>query len=282
MARHRDDRQRRNSNVNALAELGLVSAGIIHEVKNSLQGVANALFLLEQERSLSSEAREQVTIARRELSRAFDVSAQTLALVREEHPVAMSVTDVLEEVLNTYAAKIAYKQMTVQKRYEFTGEIQSNPGAIRHVFANIVVNALESAPSETGKLVIHTSASCECKGRKTPGVQIDFVDNGPGIPEKDKKRIFDPLFSTKTGKGSGLGLWVTRRLVLKQNGRIRLLGSGEGINSGTCFSVFLPRVPRLGGRTSKQCPSCGPKPRAQGELNTGQLQSVSHRDRRAA
>jgi signal transduction histidine kinase len=243
MDRHPNHQHCAIGNVRALAELGLVSAGIIHEVKNALQGVANALFLLDQERSLSSIAREQITLARRELSRAFDVSAQTLALVREENPVAVSVTEMLEEVLNTYAPKIAHKQITVERQYEFTGEIQGSPGAIRHVFSNIIVNALEAVPRETGKLVIHTSASCESKSRKAPEVQIDFADNGPGIPEKDKEKIFDPLFTTKKGKGSGLGLWVTRRLVLKQNGRLRLLRSSKGTTSGTCFSVILPRAP---------------------------------------
>jgi len=234
--------QPQNQNMNALAELGLASAGIIHEVKNSLQSVANALLLLENEPGLSPHSRQLVAIARSELSRTFDVSTQSLALVREETPVAVSMTKVLEEVLNTYAAKIAHKQITVETHYEFNGMIQGNPGAIRQMFSNIVVNALESAPRETGKLLIHTHARREkSRGGEVPGVQIEFADNGPGIPNEIRERIFEPLFSTKQGKGSGLGLWVTHRLVLKQNGWLRLLGSTEGIHSGTCFSIFLPQ-----------------------------------------
>ena len=233
--------QLRNLNMNALAELGLASAGIIHEVKNSLQSVANALLLLENEPGLSPHARELVAIARDELSRTFDVSIQSLALVREETPVTVSLTNVLEEVLNTYDVKIVHKQITVERRYEFNGMIQGNPGAIRQMFSNIVLNALESAPRETGKLLIHTYA---CPGKsgdgEVPGVQIEFADNGPGIPDEIRGRIFEPLFSTKQGKGSGLGLWVTHRLVLQQNGWLRLLGSNEGVHSGTCFSIFLP------------------------------------------
>jgi len=232
--------QQSNQNMSALAELGLASAGIIHEVKNSLQSVANALLLLENEPGLSPHSRQLVAIARNELSRTFDVSAQSLALVREETPVTVSMTKVLEEVLNTYAAKIAHKQITVERRYEFNGMIQGNPGAIRQMFSNIVVNALESAPRESGKLLIYTHASRgKSGGGEVPGVQIEFADNGPGIPNEIRERIFEPLFSTK-GKGSGLGLWVTHRLVLKQHGWLRLLGSNEGVHSGTCFSIFLP------------------------------------------
>jgi signal transduction histidine kinase len=236
-----DQPQIGNPNANALLELGILSAAIIHEVKNSLQGAANALFLLDCDRNLSREARERVAIARRELSRAFDISKQTLSLIREEHPVAVSITDILEEVLQSYAEKIAYKHITMERRYEFNEKIQGNPGAIRQVFADIVLNALESVPFYTGKLVIHTSACIRSRGGSARGVQVVFADNGPGIPAEYKRKVFEPLFSTKRGKGSGLGLWVAARLVRQQNGHIRMHTRSTTINTGSCFSVFLPR-----------------------------------------
>ena len=237
-------RQERPSGpVNALEELGLFSAGIMHEIKNALQGIANALFLLAGEPSLTPRVRERVEIARRELSRAFEVSTQTLALAREEDQEALSVADLLEEVLSTHSVKTAYKHFKVERQYEFAGKIQGSPGAMRQVFSNIVLNALESAPFETGKLVIHTYARRNSKNGKTPGVQIDFADNGPGIPDQNKNKVFQPLFSTKHGKGAGLGLWVAHRLVLQQHGQISLVSKSEGVNSGTCFSVFLPLSP---------------------------------------
>jgi two-component system, NtrC family, sensor kinase len=236
-------RQAQSGNVNALAELGLFSAAIMHEIKNALQGVADALFLLAGERSLSSEAREGVALASRELSRAFEVSAQTLALARKEDPVPLSLIGLLEQALGTYSAKSAYKQFRVERQYEFAGQIQGSPGALRQVFSNIILNALESAPFQTGKLVIHMYESRSSAKGKTPGVQIDFADNGPGIPDRNKVKIFEPLFSTKNGKGAGLGLWVAHRLVLQQHGQIRLVSRSKGMNCGACFSVFLPLRP---------------------------------------
>src|SRR5689334_14260039 len=144
MRKHRQQAPSRN--VHALAELGLFSAGLMHEIKNALQAIANALFLLSEERSLTPTIRQEVAIARRELSRALDLSAQTLALTREENPVALCLGDLLEEVLSTYSAKTAYKHFTVERQYEFDGKIQGSPDAIRQVFSNIVLNALESAP----------------------------------------------------------------------------------------------------------------------------------------
>jgi signal transduction histidine kinase len=235
----------KDEDVHALAQVGLFSAGIIHEVKNALQGIANALFLLDSDQDLKPRARGWIADARRELSRAIDVSRETLALVREEIAVPVRITDILDNVLTAYAGKIDYKGVTVERRYEFHETIQADPGAVRQVFANIVLNALESVPNRAGKLTIHTRACHVGKGgnvrrvNAVRGVRILFADNGPGIPEQNKDKVFEPLFSTK-GKGAGLGLWITQQLVRKQHGGLRLRSSSKRCSSGTCFSVFLP------------------------------------------
>lgn len=240
------NRRFRDEDVRALAEVGLLSAGIIHEVKNALQGIANALFLLDREQDLKPRAREWIGIARRELSRAFDVSRDTLALVREENAVPVRITDILEDVLSTYAAKIDYKGVIIDRRYEFRETICADPGAVRQIFSNIVLNTLESLPGRGGKLTIHTRACHVGDGRNARrtkavrGVRILFADNGPGIPAENRRKVFEPLFSTKEGKGSGLGLWITEQLVRKQHGGLRLRSSDNPSSSGTCFSVFLP------------------------------------------
>lgn len=232
---HHDESIRHN-----LAELGLISASVIHEVKNALQGIGNALFLLEQDPSLKPRAREWITSAQRELSRAVTASRQTLALVRQESPMQVSVTGILDEVLEAYATKAAYKGITIERRYKFSGKIEANEGAVREVFTNLVLNALEAAPRHGGKLAVHTSASSHTNGKEVAGVRISFADNGPGIPDKYKRKVFEPLFSTKKGKGTGLGLWVSDRLVHQQHGALRLESTANGRSSGSCFSVFLP------------------------------------------
>lgn len=223
-----------------LAELGLVSASIIHEVKNALQGIANALFLLEHDQSIGPKSREWIAVAQRELSRAFDASRQTLSLVRAEAPGQVSVSRLLDEVLDAYAGKAAYKRVTIERRFDFQGEIQADPGSIREVFANIVLNALESLPARGGRLLVRTSARRRSNGRHVAGVQIAFADNGPGIPDKNKKKIFEPLFSTKKGKGTGLGLWVCMQLVRQHHGNLSLLSKTRRAGAGCCFLIFLP------------------------------------------
>ncbi|HEU4415105.1 MAG TPA: HAMP domain-containing sensor histidine kinase, partial [Candidatus Angelobacter sp.] len=184
----------KSQDIHALAQVGLASAGIVHEIKNALQGIANALFLLETEKDMSPKAREWIAVAHRELSRAFDVSRETMALVREENRVPVQVTEVLEDVLGNYAGKIAYKGVTIERRFDFCESIKADPGAVRQVFANIILNALECTPKHTGRLTIRTRASCQVNGSKVRGVRIVFLDNGPGIPDAHKKKVFQPLF----------------------------------------------------------------------------------------
>jgi len=248
MHQQSEDQQLQEKNVHDLAEVGLLSAGIIHEVKNALQGVANALLLLDHEQGLRPKARTWIADARRELSRAIEVSHETLALVREESVSPVRVHDVLENVLDAYVEKIRYKGVRVERRYEFHETIQADPGGVRQVFANIILNALESAPQQAGKLTIHTSpfqkrnwTTGSVPENDVRGVRIVFADNGPGIPEQNREKVFEPLFSTKKGKGTGLGLWMTQRLVRKQHGSVHLRSTcSEKRQSGTCFSVFLP------------------------------------------
>jgi signal transduction histidine kinase len=224
----------------SLAEIGLAAASIIHEVKNSLQGIGNALFLLEHDQSQGPKARKWIATARLELSRAIDASRQTLALVRQEAPLPVSISKLLDEVLDTYSGKVEYKGVTIDRRYKFNGDIEANAGAVREVFANIVLNALEAVSCRTGRLAIHTSAWSRVNGKEIAGVRIVFADNGPGIPHKHRKKIFEPLFSSKNGKGTGLGLWVCEKLVQQHRGELRLLAKFQGVSTGCCFSVFLP------------------------------------------
>jgi signal transduction histidine kinase len=73
-------------------------------------------------------------------------------------------------------------------------------------------------------------------------VSLSVADNGPGIPTRNRQKLFEPFFTTKGEKGTGLGLWVTRGIVEKQGGAIRVRSVASGDRHGTIFSVFFPAV----------------------------------------
>jgi signal transduction histidine kinase len=110
------------------------------------------------------------------------------------------------------------------------------PGQLSQVFSNLIRNAAEAAPPDSEVVVrvmsIHRGGHA--------GARVTIHDRGPGIPENILENLFDPFFTTKGLKGSGLGLWVSRTLVVRHHGTIRFRTSCRVGASGTTFEVFLP------------------------------------------
>jgi signal transduction histidine kinase len=120
--------------------------------------------------------------------------------------------------------------------------IRGFPGQLRQIFSNLVRNAAEAAPQGT-EVVVRVRSVCR-KGRE--GARVTIHDHGHGIPVEVRTQLFDPFFTTKELKGSGLGLWVSKNLIMKHNGTIRFRTSTREGASGTTFEVFLP-VPGASG-----------------------------------
>ena len=109
--------------------------------------------------------------------------------------------------------------------------ISADPGALNQVFLNLIKNAVDAFEDRPGKIVVRA----ESKGQS---IQIEFRDNGPGIPESIRSQIFEPFFTTKSaGKGTGLGLSISRQIVENHGGSLEVNCPDSG---GTVFVVSLP------------------------------------------
>lgn len=129
--------------------------------------------------------------------------------------------------------KHQFKEKGIQVIKDFDPEmplVKVFPGQINQVWTNLLDNAIDAIPATGGILKVHTYV------RNNKAV-VDLIDNGPGIPEEVMGKIFDPFFTTKeVGKGTGMGLEITRRIVLKHHGEINVKSKpGE-----TIFTVCLP------------------------------------------
>jgi PAS domain S-box-containing protein len=223
-----------------LAVSGQLVAAAAHELKNPMEAMINALYLLQHNPSLDDAALKCLAILREELDRMQVVVSHTLGLYRESAaPEVVKLSEVLDAVVDFYAHKIRHKQIGIHKRYDFSGVIKAVPGEIRQVFTNLVVNALEAVPFG-GKVIIHTSAGQNWDEATCKGVRVIVADNGPGIRPEHRQSICEPFFTTKGNKGSGLGLWVSKGFVEKHGGSIRVRSSVQPGKSGTVFAVFLP------------------------------------------
>jgi two-component system NtrC family sensor kinase len=123
---------------------------------------------------------------------------------------------------------------TVAVSFDLTGNgvLECVPDELHQALGNLIQNAAEAAPQQGGQLVI--------EGHQTVGgLEVSVTDNGQGIAQDDRQRIFEPFFSTKgPGRGMGMGLTITRRVIAAAGGEIALETPPGG---GVRFVVRLPR-----------------------------------------
>jgi PAS domain S-box-containing protein len=227
-------------NSERLAATGRLAASIAHEINNPLEAVTNLLYLLEQNKSLDDSARGYATMAQEEVSRVAHIARQTLGFYRDSTRIeAVQVSRLVDEVVGLFAAKVRTNEVDLRKELEADAPIDAFPGELRQVFSNLLANALD-AVGKKGKLRIRIYPARNLRNRSQRGVRVTIADNGPGISPDVVERIFEPFFTTKGAKGTGLGLWVTRGIIEKHSGTIRVWSSTRAGKSGTVFSVFLP------------------------------------------
>jgi signal transduction histidine kinase/GAF domain-containing protein len=218
-----------------LAATGRLAATIAHEINNPLEAVTNLIYLSKTDPGVPSPIQHLLHIADSELSRVSQIAQQTLGFYRDTtRPVDINLTQLLEGVVNLFSRKMEYKKLHCTLDLATDLHIFGLQGEIRQVFSNLVVNAIDA--SSNGLIQLRARRRTH-NGR--PGVSVLVSDHGTGIPVSARPQVFFPFFTTKQSVGTGLGLWVTRGIVEKQGGTIRVRTSTE-LPSGTVFRVFLP------------------------------------------
>lgn len=223
-----------------LAATGRLAASIAHEINNPLEAVTNLVYLAQKQ---PANVKAYLQLADQELDRIAQITKNTLGFYRDSaSPVEMDVAKVVEEVLALYSRKLKFKKIVLRPEYEEGIKLVGNPGEIRQIFANLIANAIEALSAE-GCLTIRASQVRAANGFSRDGVRVTFMDNGTGVSPDQMKKIFEPFYTTKKDVGTGLGLWLTRGLVEKHQGSLRVRSSIQPGRTWTAFSVFLPERP---------------------------------------
>jgi two-component system NtrC family sensor kinase len=216
-----------------MAELGRLSAGIIHEINTPLSVIAAASQMILCEKDLSELVTEMVERIHQEVQRLSQLTRGILSFSREDSPDGEAdVNRILHEV-------VTFLKYEIQKRSILVNEdfaprlplIDGNPNLLKQIFLNLVVNALQ-AMGNGGRLFLDTSLT------DNDMILVRIRDTGAGIPRNVLARIFDPFFTTKEqGEGTGLGLFITRKNVEHLGGRIEVESREK---EGTCFTLMFP------------------------------------------
>jgi signal transduction histidine kinase len=240
-----------------LATTGRLAATIAHEINNPLEAVANLIYLLEMDTRLSPEAREHARVAQRELGRVSHIAKQTLSFYRDSgKPGKFDVATAVKEVIDLYGPKARARNLRIELlNPDAEIAIQGYLGELRQVMSNLLLNAIDASPD--GAKIVVRAKQTRAAGRA--GVRITFADRGPGIPRDLLGKLFQPFFTTKEQRGTGLGLWVALGIVTRHGGNIQIASSTRDVRHGTCVSVWLPAeatdVPYSGRRRFEQVES---------------------------
>jgi PAS domain S-box-containing protein len=222
-----------------LAAAGRLAASISHEINNPLESVTNLLYLLQGEKGLSADGEKFLQTAQAELARISHIANQTLRFYRQSsRPTVTDPKDVLDSVISLYDRRLKDAQVVIDRQYRAVTPITAFAGELRQVFANLVGNALDAIGSD-GRIVLRQRPATEWStGRK--GVRISVGDTGHGMNPETMHRLFEPFYSTKGITGTGLGLWVSKGLVEKHSGTMKVRSNQNPECHGTVFSIFLP------------------------------------------
>lgn len=231
-----------------MAAIGETVASLSHSIKNILQGLRGGADVVEigLTKSDLDTARNGWGILRRNLDRVSALTMNMLAFGRKLQ-LELELTQ-----LNKIAQDCAelFEQQCAERHIALIVDadpemppIAVDPSLIHQALMNLLSNAIEAAPNDTGAVTVRVSfhesrPNTNTPGAKTrPAVTISVIDNGPGIPEDKLAWIFEPFNTTKGLKGTGLGLAVTKRIVYEHKGRMRVESTP---GQGSIFRIILP------------------------------------------
>jgi two-component system NtrC family sensor kinase len=222
-----------------LSALGVLAAGIAHEINNPAAVILGNLELLESE--LGEAARPvagEIELIEQQVERIRRIVTGLLQFARPApEPGATTEVDVgraVEEVLPLVSHAFKKKSVVLHTRFGATRTVRVNVYELEQVLINLLLNAVNAVP-EGG--IVHV----ETTDWERRGVLLRVRDNGEGIPRERITRLFDPFFTTDPRRGSGLGLWVSYALVRRYGGKITVKSK---VGQGSVFTVWLLREPK--------------------------------------
>jgi signal transduction histidine kinase len=214
-----------------LATLGELAAGLAHEIRNPLAGIAGVMEIIGQDLPASSPGRQVLQEVQQEIHHIDKIISDLLDYARPK-PAQFRSADLFATAERAVAlARQQVRSRPIQVRLTQEGELPPvvhDPGQIQQVLLNLLINSIQAMNGQ-GSVTV-------AMGREGDQVLARVKDTGQGIAPKDLDKLFRPFFTTK-GQGTGLGLSLARRIVENHGGRIEVESTP---GQGTEFKVWLP------------------------------------------
>lgn len=230
--------------VEKMATVGRLAAGIAHEINNPLQMITNQAgwigeLLPDEDPALiknMDEYRKAVEQIKHHVNRAGAITHRLLGFSRKmsTEKELVQINELIEETISFVCREAGYNNISIVKNLaENLPATMTDGSQLQQVLLNLINNGID-AVGQGGAIEIRTEVSAENK------LLLEFADNGPGIRPENIKQIFDPFFTTKDpGKGTGLGLYISYDIIQKLGGSMTVANRESG---GAVFTVELPVI----------------------------------------
>ncbi len=219
--------------------MGEIAAGFAHELNNPLGIVLGFAQELLSETFPSDPRYRDIKIIEQETARCSEVVKNLLNFARPQ-PMKIATTPI-DQVIDTSLSLLKLKLKN--NRIKLAKTVSPNLPLVnvdryqmQQVFINIMVNAIQAMP-QGGNLRIKVYPDNQSEPEASPMVTVQISDTGSGIPEEHLSRVFDPFFSTKLRKGTGLGLTICHQIINAHKGRIDIKSQ---LGKGTDCIIKLP------------------------------------------
>jgi signal transduction histidine kinase len=218
-----------------LQSLGELTAGLAHEIKNPLASLKASSAIIADEIPESSPRRKMVVILQKEIDRLAALLERFLAFARPGKLtlVEIGLSHAVEQAVALVKPQADVRHVALHVDLQNPNlAIQGDPDKVTQILLNVLLNAVQFTP-EGGQVAVQGRAQSLSHGRFAV---VGVLDQGPGIKEADRERIFDPFFSTREN-GTGLGLSIASRLIDEHHGYIEVKNRP---GAGSEFSLFFP------------------------------------------
>ncbi|HEV2178407.1 MAG TPA: ATP-binding protein [Terriglobia bacterium] len=224
-----------------LATIGRMASTISHDLRHPLTAIMAYAEFLSEGNLKEAERRDLYHEIRLAVNQMTDEISSLLGFSKKEtlRPAQGNVEGVIRSAIQMVQARPAFQRIAITVTYGGSTEAWFDPGKLQRVFQNLLLNACEAVPPDSGKIEVST--------RQIPDrIEIRLADNGPGIPQPVRESLFQPFVSHGKENGIGLGLTVVQKIIQDHGGEISVEETGAG---GTVFRFTLPaRQPVVGSK----------------------------------
>jgi signal transduction histidine kinase len=243
MYQFQEDKLKKLFHADKLATVGELAAGAAHEIRNPLTSIRSTAQYIKK--TLPEDKQPFVNGIIEEVDRIDQIIKGLLSFSRssELHIENVNLDDILNQTLLLLDSEFRKHNIAVRKEFVSPPrQITADTAQLKQVFLNILLNSVQAMPTG-GEIALTMTDTPQHEEHldKENFVCVTLTDTGPGIPEEDLPRVFDPFYTTKEN-GTGLGLSIAYGIVSKHGGEIEIASATEKPNTGTTVIIRLPKT----------------------------------------